>query len=192
MSFSKMKEHKAGKEKGCGISVPRMVLILQIDCVIPSCNNFTSTTLMQSLFPCCLGYISVQTWNPQCFPQPTTVYAESGPPSGKKFPVSPVLLPTRITWDIQGLCICLIITQLKKVGSRKPKITLQVSDIMERYSEILFSQALTTAKPHHFNTVEVSCYVSSQLHCGNFELYHYLPLERNLQEHTGPVCQYSK
>lgn len=100
MSFSKMKEHKAGKEKGCGISVPRMVLILQIDCVIPSCNNFTSTTLMQSLFPCCLGYISVQTWNPQCFPQPTTVYAESGPPSGKKFPVSPVLLPTRITWDI--------------------------------------------------------------------------------------------
>ena len=39
---------------------------------------------MQSLFPCCLGYISVQTWNPQCFPQPTTVYAESGPPSDRK------------------------------------------------------------------------------------------------------------
>lgn len=82
--LAKMRERKAGEEKGCGISVPRMVLILQIHCVIPSCNHFASTTLMQSLFPRCLGYISVQTWNPQWFPQPTTVYAESGPPSDRK------------------------------------------------------------------------------------------------------------
>lgn len=32
--LSEMKERKAREEKGCGISVLRMVLILQIDCVI--------------------------------------------------------------------------------------------------------------------------------------------------------------
>lgn len=65
--------------------------------------------------------------------------------------------------------------------NNKPKITLQVSDIMGRHSGILFSQALATTNPHHFNTDEVSCYVSSQLHCGNFELYQYWPPERNIQ-----------
>lgn len=56
----------------------------------------------------------------------------------------------------------------------EPKITtLRISDIKGRQFRILFSSALTTAKPPNFNSDEVSCDDSSYLHCGSFENYQY-------------------
>lgn len=182
--FLRWEKRRQGEKKGCGISVPRMVLLLQIDCVIPSCNQFTSTTLMQSLFPCCLGYISVQTWNPRRFPPAnnslhrirSSLRQER---SSECHQSCYQQVSLRIFRDFAYVSSLLNWRQLEQEEMNKPKIILQVSDIIGRHSGILFSPALITAKPHNFNNNNVSCYVSSQLHCGNFELYRSGPPERN-------------
>lgn len=46
---------------------------------------------------------------------------------------------------------------------KKPKITLQVRDIMGRQSVSVISQVLTIAKLLHFN-IDRTSHVSSQLH----------------------------
>lgn len=99
----------------------------------------------------------------------------------KRIPVPPVLLSLPIVIYYSGILHVSLVLKWgileQECWMKKPKITLQVMDIMGRQSVSVISQVLTIAKLLHFN-IDRTSHVSSQLHWRNFDLHQHWPLER--------------